>query len=122
MVWRGAARKKSVCRYVVTLAGVVRFNVKRPKKVPSSSWSPTMKGTRANLPAAIRVSGDDISVLPSGRGRYDRLTVEYERMPGTALAAFSSVVYGARRRHASVLRWLAQPAFWTTCEGWSVER
>jgi hypothetical protein len=114
-VLRGAVGKKTVLRYDVTSADVVRFGVKRPKRVPSSSWLPTMKGTRAYFPATIRVSGDDVSAVPSGRGRYERLTVEYERMPGTEFAAFRSVVYGALRRHARVLGWPAQPAFWTTC-------
>jgi hypothetical protein len=40
--------------------------VKRPKRVPSSSWSPTMKGTLAYFPALMRTSGDAERALPSG--------------------------------------------------------
>jgi hypothetical protein len=45
------------------------FEVKRAKRVPSSSWSPTMKGTLAYLPFWIRMSGEAVRAWPSGRGR-----------------------------------------------------
>lgn len=64
-----ARLKKMVEKYSETSAVVVRFGVKRPKSVPSSSWSPTMKGTLAYLPATTSSSGDAVMTLPSGRGR-----------------------------------------------------
>ena len=53
-----ALLKKMVEKYVDISRVVVRFGVKRPKSVPSSSWLPTMKGTFAYLPDATRSSGD----------------------------------------------------------------
>jgi hypothetical protein len=51
---------------------VVRLGVKRPKKVPSSSWSPTMKGTLAYSPVLMRISGEAVRDFRlDGRGRRD---------------------------------------------------